>query len=377
MPKRASGGYRDIAAYYEHLIRAGGLKPGEMLPTELSLASKHQVTRTTVRRAFEMLVNKGLILKAQGRGSRVAGAAEIDLRSRSSVVLVLPATEIRLAAGTGFPFSRHYHDALYGYVEGLVSALSRFGRPFRIAYFTAEPEDFRTIVASVREEGAAGMIVVDCWRIDVLDRVAESGLPGVFLDCHTHGRAVDSVKADNFAGAREATRHLLRTTLGPLAFFGGPRSRDEGSPHKDRFDGFLAAHREAGRRAETHLVAMGDVPALASSIADMLRQPVRPAGFVCSDDSIGVDVLERLRHFGVAVPSQASVVGFGNLLCGLGAVPALSTVLVDRRAMGLRAVELLDLRLADPSAPPADVHVPTVLALRQSTMPADEEADKA
>ncbi len=60
---------------YEHLrgkIRAGDLRPGDLLPTENDLLDQHQVSRAVVRQALDELVREGLIYRQRGRGTFVA-----------------------------------------------------------------------------------------------------------------------------------------------------------------------------------------------------------------------------------------------------------------------------------------------------------------
>lgn len=52
-------------------ILSGVLKEGDILPSENELAQKYHVTRSTVRKALDMLVNNGYIMKKQGKGSIV------------------------------------------------------------------------------------------------------------------------------------------------------------------------------------------------------------------------------------------------------------------------------------------------------------------
>jgi GntR family transcriptional regulator, phosphonate transport system regulatory protein len=78
---------------YESLrseIRAGGLAPGERLPTEHELSARHGVSRNTVRRAYLALSQEGAIRSVNGRGSFVMQADityEIDAVSRFRDVL--------------------------------------------------------------------------------------------------------------------------------------------------------------------------------------------------------------------------------------------------------------------------------------------------
>ncbi|MFW5644970.1 MAG: GntR family transcriptional regulator [Bacteroidota bacterium] len=52
-------------------ILSGILTEGDILPSENDLAQKFHVTRSTVRKALDLLVNEGYIVKKQGKGSIV------------------------------------------------------------------------------------------------------------------------------------------------------------------------------------------------------------------------------------------------------------------------------------------------------------------
>lgn len=67
------GTFRQIADLLRELIREGALKPGAMVPSELTLVEQHGVARGTVRSALALLVDEGLIEVVPGQGRRVAG----------------------------------------------------------------------------------------------------------------------------------------------------------------------------------------------------------------------------------------------------------------------------------------------------------------
>ncbi|NLY44697.1 MAG: GntR family transcriptional regulator [Tissierella sp.] len=52
-------------------IKKGIYKPGELLPTENELIERYGISRVTVRKAMDMLLNEGIIAKRRGYGSFV------------------------------------------------------------------------------------------------------------------------------------------------------------------------------------------------------------------------------------------------------------------------------------------------------------------
>ena len=65
-----------LYAQIEHEIRqriiSGELSVGEKIPTELELCEKHSVSRITVRRAIQNLVDEGSLYRLRGRGTFVS-----------------------------------------------------------------------------------------------------------------------------------------------------------------------------------------------------------------------------------------------------------------------------------------------------------------
>jgi GntR family transcriptional regulator len=66
--------YHQLYEILHEKILLGELKPGDQLPTENELIEQYRVSRITVRRVLNMLVQEGLIYRQAGRGSFVAHA---------------------------------------------------------------------------------------------------------------------------------------------------------------------------------------------------------------------------------------------------------------------------------------------------------------
>lgn len=72
------GTFRKIADDLRRQVAAGDLLPGALVPSELALVEKYQVSRGTVRSALALLVQEGLIEVVPGQGRRVVGEPPPD-----------------------------------------------------------------------------------------------------------------------------------------------------------------------------------------------------------------------------------------------------------------------------------------------------------
>ena len=63
--------YFQVAQQLERAIAEGRLTPGTRVPNELDLAEQLSLSRPTMRRAMEYLVDKGLVVRQRGVGTRV------------------------------------------------------------------------------------------------------------------------------------------------------------------------------------------------------------------------------------------------------------------------------------------------------------------
>jgi DNA-binding GntR family transcriptional regulator len=66
--------YFQVAQHLEHLIESGELAPGTRLENEIDLADRLRLSRPTMRRAIEYLVDRGLLVRKRGVGTQVVHA---------------------------------------------------------------------------------------------------------------------------------------------------------------------------------------------------------------------------------------------------------------------------------------------------------------
>jgi DNA-binding GntR family transcriptional regulator len=63
--------YFQIASGMERAIRSGALTPGSRLDNEISIGQRLGLSRPTIRRAIQELVDKGLVVRRRGIGTQV------------------------------------------------------------------------------------------------------------------------------------------------------------------------------------------------------------------------------------------------------------------------------------------------------------------
>ncbi len=76
--------YRQLQRNLREAVESQSLEPESMLPTEREIAETLSISRVTVRKAVESLVEEGLLTRRQGAGTFVAGRIEKNFAKISS-----------------------------------------------------------------------------------------------------------------------------------------------------------------------------------------------------------------------------------------------------------------------------------------------------
>lgn len=196
--------------------------------------------------------------------------------------------------------------------------------------------------------------------------------PVVLVDEYVPGfDELPAVVSDNRRGARQLAEYVLQAGHRRCAIIAGPKGLWTAQQRLIGFRGALAA---AGINPASVPVLVGDYhqhsgTQLAGQALSGAPQQ-RPTALLCANDLMAVGVLEYCRQNGIGVPSDVSVVGFGDMPLVSLLRPRLTTVCQHARHMGRQAAHALfafideDTDLPSPPAP-----VPTTLMIRDSVAP--------
>ncbi|MBE2999742.1 LacI family DNA-binding transcriptional regulator [Nocardiopsis sp. HNM0947] len=178
---------------------------------------------------------------------------------------------------------------------------------------------------------------------------------------------IPSAVVDNDSGSGQIVDHLASLGHRSLVYLSGP---EQSWSAGRRWNALRSAASEHGMAAER----LGPFPPMtdaggAAADAALARDAT---ALVAHNDLLAIGVLKRLAERGVAVPEEASVVGYDDIFGADLCVPALTTLAGPGDRAGRAAVELL-LRGGSRSGTLTDPHrvvLPSHLVIRESTGPA-------
>jgi DNA-binding LacI/PurR family transcriptional regulator len=236
-------------------------------------------------------------------------------------------------------------------VDGLRAAAAEAGMPFEVRLVREDRATPEVIREYMRTAGAEGLFLVGIDPNDTLRAwLEQSGTPAVLVNGTDPKLRFDGVSPSNFFGAFEAASRLTKAGHRRILHLTGSHRHTI----RERVRGFEAAI-AATDGAEGRLVRMtfhgsASREAHALTAAVLAEDPGFTAAF-CMNDFIAVGVLEAVTEAGLRVPEDFAIVGFDDLPCALMTNPPLSTMRVDRAALGREAVSLMISRFRDRTAP--------------------------
>lgn len=175
----------------------------------------------------------------------------------------------------------------------------------------------------------------------LLNRTAPAALAGI-------------IKVDDAHGAMRAVHHLLRRDRRTIGFIAGP----VGSHSRQRREaGYTAALETTGHKVvPSHIVLCTPDEAGGYEAAQgLLEAHPELDGLVCYNDLVAVGALQACSALGVRVPEDVAVVGCDDIRLSSLVTPALTTLRVDKQALGRRAITLLLERIVAPPGTQSDM----------------------
>ncbi|MEB3750856.1 substrate-binding domain-containing protein [Geobacillus sp. FSL W8-0032] len=258
-------------------------------------------------------------------------------------------------------FSLKFFGEIYLSIEQ--EALSH-GMRLHIQSVNEQQKQRLLLPSFIEEKVVDGIIVLSHISTEYIQQIVATGIPTVLVDHHHPNISADAVLTNNRFGAYVAVQHLLELNHTDIAFVGDVNYSPS---YQERYEGYLLALNDYGVKPNEEWMfcqAQEDETVIAGYIRDLKQQPT---AWFCVNDGLGFFVSTSLQQYGLKVPDDVSVCSFDNGQLSQIATPKITTVDIDLKRYGKRAVELLLWRWDHPNEPFQEVLLSTKLIKREST----------
>jgi LacI family transcriptional regulator len=225
-----------------------------------------------------------------------------------------------------------------------------------------ELERVRTLI----RRQADGLILIpcaDCAR--TLDDVRKSKIPTVLVDRTVRESELDAISADNFAAAREGSRHLISLGHRRMAFLASdPNLRNIA----ERIQGYREAMSEAGLARFIRVVTGGMTSEQAhKALRRVLLLNDRPSAIFAATHVMALGSLRAIWEAGIALPETMSLIAFDDCECMTTLRPFLSALCQPIDEMAREAWSVLTDRIEGRPLEKVSRQFPCRLVIREST----------
>ena len=348
---------------YEALRRqilSGAYQLGQELPAQHVLARDYGVSVTTAREATAGLVQDGLVIRVQGRGTFVKDR--------------LPAQALKVEVLT--PCHRRNLNVKARDVISILAGVSEAAREteidVRLRRITnlSPPEAVKEAAPALEE--ADGAIILREVTSDLHAFCRREEIPFVLADGHFLTEEVPQVSYNRRRAARLATEYICRGGHSRVALMGATSDIPHtlpAVPELQRVEGFLDTIRQChlGIPAGYLVQCRKEFGVIRQATRELLGVSPRPTAICCTTDRIASAVLTVLLEENIRVPEQIALIAFTDAPASAGLPVPLSGVYQPFEEIGVEAVNLLRRMVAGRELPELPVLVEPRLVLRAST----------
>ena len=330
-------------------ILSGGLAENLMLPSEQELGRRLGIGRNTVRTALRELEQDGIIIKQNGRPSRVNQAA---LRKQSAplrhIAWVVTASITRV--------NPIYLEIFRSVSEAAVT------RSVRLDYIHLSIEGLAENFFK-RQMEYDGLILGEITRA-FEKHLSEIKHPNcICVDC-PHPGIPHCVKTDSYLGGQLAAQTLIESGYRCPAFIGYSETVTSYSPFQERLRGFQDYLAQAGFTLPSERILLMSCPDDEDRFSEFLKKnlPIlkKADSLFVITDRFAVAAVYALPELGLRIPDNLAVIGFDGQTYSRFVSPVLTTIQQPVKEIGRKALEIV-LNPAESASYPEIVQIPPVL----------------
>ncbi len=192
-------------------------------------------------------------------------------------------------------------------------------------------------------------------------------MPVVLLNCCGDIQNADVILIDNYTGAYNLTKHLIKHGHRKIAVITGPVDNFDSI---ERLKGYKDALREAGIEPVQEFEFRGDFTKETGYevMKAILALPEKPTAIFALNDDMAIGAVQFAKKMGIKIPQDIAIVGFDDIPMAEYIQPSLTTVRVPMDKVGVLAAEKLFKRIRKEEEKPkfTKTILETTLIVRES-----------
>lgn len=286
-------------------IRAGTLKPGDMLPSESQLCDEFKVSRGPVRQALAALTRDRMIYRVPGKGSFVSETASAPVTRDVVQLRVL----VDASAGLDDNF------VVLEIIGGLTDAVAKFGAAVKLSYEFHRFHSDHDLDPEQLAEGHDGLLVVPLTQycVQFVESIGQSTVPVLTLFDRVGSGGMSNFFVDHEAAAYRATELLAQLghdRIGYIADAFVPAS----FASRERQRGYGRAIEAAGQTPRIWTVGgtEGDHAKIRDGVLRQLQGEDPPTALIIGGGLLTPGVLQAVQAAGLTVPRDISLIAFDD-----------------------------------------------------------------
>lgn len=296
---------------------------GDKLPTEYQLMEMFNVSRTTIRKALDILEARELISRTPGRGTFYKGKALYESQDSESKTLGL----------VNYFFMDYIYTEI---IRGIEDEAERAGYSLMIANSNRNEERQLESIQRLIDQGVAGLIIEPRRNLQLDDKdplaeeiIKNASIPIVTTHWGIKAKSLSTVTLDDVYAGRIAGEYLISRGHRDLAYI----FKEDIQSGYDRLQGFRQAIENEGLCLGPDRLypfndddeAKNNLQGYLLTLKALADPSNRPSAIFYFNDNLAVQGYRAIAELGLRIPEDISVLGFDDHSTASIVTPALTT----------------------------------------------------
>lgn len=310
-------------------VELGKFVQGDFVGTEVSFAEKYNVSRPTIRKAVELLIEEGVLERKAGKGLVIPSAQKHPNKNKDSILIIanIQKRDINL-----------FSKSILGIID--------YANPLNYSYQIINHSDKvlrNNILRKLNLELFAGAVLTaynDSYDMEMIDLLNANHIPFVLIDNPLEKGIYNYVVADDYIGGYMIGEHLGRLGHKKIMFLS---TANRAKTLENRLQGI-----KDGLEKHDAFLTPNDIIRLSSEAeaepyisGRAVSGNFNYTAVACCNDITALYAYNALNSLNISIPGQVSITGFDGSIGEILSPIKFTTIKIPGYDMGYEAARIL------------------------------------